>query len=73
MMMAFQQAIVARQREEVRDDPCEQQDRAQDETGSSGDNFQTFSDGEDLWYAMEDGQYEATIGPREDRQKLMQT
>ena len=74
MMMALQQTVVARQREEVRDDPCEQQDRAQDKAGSSCDNFQTLSDGEeseseteelldveDLWDAMDDSDCVRTV------------
>ena len=40
---AIQQTIVARRREEVRDDCREQEDRAQDKTCSAGDTFHTLS------------------------------
>ena len=37
----------SRRREEVRDDRREQEDRADDKTGSVGDNMHTLSDGEE--------------------------
>ena len=63
---AHQQTVVARRREGIRDDRCEQEDRSRDTTVSAGENFHTLFDGEesdsqrqiwkvstsrDLWYA----------------------
>ena len=69
-----------RRREEVRDDPRAQEDRARDKTDSAGDNFHTLSDGEeslehldeqDLCYATDDNaEHEAMIGMREARKEL---
>ena len=47
MKRAIQHSIVSRRREDVRDDRREQEDRARDKRGSAGDNFHTFSDGEE--------------------------
>ena len=74
MKNAIQWTIVARRREEVRDDRREQRDRARDKTGSAGKNGHTLSDGEEsesetvldsdeqfLWYATDDtAEYEET-------------
>ena len=43
----IQPTIVARRRQEVRDDRREKQDRALDKTGSAGDNCHALSDGEE--------------------------
>ena len=47
MKKAIQQTVVARWREEVRDDNREQEDQVRDKTGSAGDHFRTLSDGEE--------------------------
>ena len=67
----------------MRDDRREQEDRARDKMGSSNDNFHTISDDketvseaeenlddQDMWYALDEGQYEAMIGRREARKEL---
>ena len=60
---AIQQTIVARRREEVRDDRREQEDRARGKTGSAGDNVHTLSDSEET---------ESTCGTRWMTDRTMQ-
>ena len=81
---AIQLTFLSRGRKEVRDEQREEKDRARDKTGSAGDDFHTFSDGEsksetdlesldepDLWYATDaKAERDAVIGLREAREKL---
>ena len=54
-MQSIRQTIVARKRQEIRDDRREQEDRAKDKTGNSGDNCHTLSAGEETESETEEG------------------